>query len=335
MTKPSILSIVLLILIGISLISLDTDSTGKIEKWEMPEVIFPEDNPLTNESVELGAALFSERLFSKDTSISCQTCHSTFMALTDQLAVGEGVFGRQVTRNTPTLNNVGLHPYFMKDGKFNTLEEQVLGPIKDHREFDIEPEELLKRLKTVSYLNDMSLKAYDSELTIEIIQKAIANFERVLVSENTPFDAFMKGDRTAISKSAINGYELFKSKELNCIECHSGFDFSDYSFQNNGTFKVYTDSGRALITKDKTDIGKFKVPTLRNINLTFPYMHDGSLNTLKEVILHYNSGGQIHKNKSPLIKPLNLTEEEINDLVTFLYTLSDYAFITNTNLKDE
>lgn len=327
MTKPSILSIVLLILIGISLISLDTDSTGKIEKWEMPEVIFPEDNPLTNESVELGSALFSERLFSKDTSISCQTCHATFMALTDQLAVGEGVFGRQVTRNTPTLNNVGLHPYFMKDGKFNTLEEQVLGPIKDHREFDIEPEELLTRLKTVSYLNDMSLKAYDSELTIEIIQKAVANFERILVSKNTPFDAFMKGDRTAISKSAINGYELFKSKELNCIECHSGFDFSDYSFQNNGTYKVYADSGRALITMDKTDIGKFKVPTLRNINLTFPYMHDGSYKSLEDVIENYRLGGKKPETQSSLISGFKLTPKERQNLLDFFSSLTEYRFL--------
>lgn len=327
MKKPSILSIVLLISISISLISLSTNDSGKIEKWEMPEVIFPEDNPLTNERVELGGALFSERLFSQDTSISCQTCHSTFMALTDQLAVGEGVFGRQVTRNTPTLNNVGLHPYFMKDGKFNTLEEQVLGPIKDHREFDIEPEELLKRLKTVSYLNDMSLKAYDSELTIEIIQKAIANFERILVSKNTPFDAFMKGDRTAISKSAINGYELFKSKELNCIECHSGFDFSDYSFQNNGTYKVYADSGRALITKDKTDIGKFKVPTLRNINLTFPYMHDGSYKSLEDVIENYRLGGKNSETQSSLISGFKLTSKERQNLLDFFSSLTEYRFL--------
>ncbi len=327
MAKVSFITLGLLISMCIGLISFSTIQVGEIEKWELPEVQFPKDNPLTNESIELGAALFSETLFSQDTSISCQTCHSNFMALTDQLKVGEGVFGRQVTRNTPTLNNIGLHPYFMKDGKFKTLEEQVLGPIKDHREFDIKPDELVRRLKTVSYLREMSIKAYNSELTIEIIQKAIANFERILVSKDTPFDAYMQGNKTAISESAINGYKLFTSDALNCVKCHSGFDFSDYSFQNNGTYKVYVDSGRALITKDKADIGKFKVPTLRNIDLTFPYMHNGSFQSVKDVITHYETGGKDSNTKSHFIKGFTLSSLERQNLVDFLSSLTEYRFL--------
>jgi cytochrome c peroxidase len=327
MTKGYFIIIGVLLSICIGLISFSTNKLGKIEKWEMPQVVFPEDNPLSDESIQLGAALFSERLFSKDTSISCQTCHATFMALTDQLEVGKGVFGRQVTRNTPTLNNIGLHPYFMKDGKFKTLEEQVLGPIKDHREFDITPDVLLKRLKTVGYLQTMSQAAYDSELTVEIIQKAIANFERILIAKDTPFDAYMQGDKSAISESAINGYKLFISDELNCVKCHSGFDFSNYSFQNNGTYKFYVDSGRALITKSKVDIGKFKVPSLRNIDLTFPYMHNGSFKSLEDVIKNYESGGKGSKTQSNLIKGFKLTLKERQNLLDFLSVLTEYRYL--------
>lgn len=325
MTKSSL--IVFVSLTTIFLASFNFTKGGEIEKWEMPEVKFPEDNPLTEESINLGSALFSETLFSKDSTVSCQTCHASFMALTDQLPVGEGTFGRKVTRNTPTLNNIGLHPYFMKDGKFATLEEQVLGPLKDHREFDIEPDELIERLSTVNYLQEMSNKAYGSDLTIEIVQKAIANFERILVSKDTPFDAFMRGDKDAITESAKNGYRLFRSDKLKCIECHSGFDFTDYSFQNNGIYKVYQDSGRAVITKEKSDIGKFKVPTLRNLNLTFPYMHDGSFKSLEEVIKHYESGGLHSKNQSKFIKGFKLTESERQNLIDFFSSLTEYRYI--------
>ena len=192
---------------------------------------------------------------------------------------------------------------------------------------DIEPDELIKRLKTVSYLQDMSQKAYGSELTIEIVQKAIANLERALISKDSPFDAFMLGDNTAISESAVNGYRLFKSERLNCIQCHSGFDFSDYSFQNNGTYKVYKDSGRALITNDLSDIGKFKVPTLRNIDLTFPYMHNGSFKSLEEVIKHYENGGQDTDNKSHLIKGFHLTDAERQNLLDFLSSLTEKRYL--------
>jgi len=327
MAKSNFIILGVVVTMCIGLISFNSIRVIEIKKWEIPEVRFPIDNPLSNESVELGAALFSERLFSKDTSISCQTCHATNKALTDQLPVGEGVFGRQVTRNTPTLNNIGLHPYFMKDGKFETLEDQVLGPLKDHREFNIEPDELLSRLKTVSYLNDMSIKAYGTELTMNIIQKAIANFERILVSKDAPFDAYMQGDKTAISESAINGYRLFKSEELNCIQCHDGFDFTNYSFQNNGTYEVYVDSGRAFITKNTMDIGKFKVPTLRNINLTYPYMHNGSFQSLDAVITHYESGGKKSKNKSHLIGGFELTTLERQNIIDFLSSLTEYRFL--------
>jgi cytochrome c peroxidase len=137
----------------------------------------------------------------------------------------------------------------------------------------------------------------------------------------------MNGDKTAISASAQNGYKLFKSDRLNCIQCHGGFDFTDYSFQNNGTYKTYIDSGRALITKNKEDIGKFKVPSLRNLDFTFPYMHNGSFQTLEEVILHYERGGAGSENQSPLIKGFKLTDNERRDLLAFLSSLTEKRYI--------
>ena len=300
---------------------------GEIEKWEIPEVQFPEDNPYSDASIELGSILYSENLFSQDTSISCQSCHMPHMAFAEQLIVSEGVFNRKVTRNAPTLMNIGLHPHLMRDGKFKSLEEQVLGPLADHREFNLHQDSLIARLKTVPYYNEMSLKAYNSELTIEVVQKSLANFQRIVVSKDTPFDAYMKGDKKAISSSAKKGYELFKSDRLSCIKCHSGFDFTDYSFQNNGTYEVFKDSGRALISQEQTDIGKFKVPTLRNLNLTFPYMHDGSFETLDEVINHYESGGKENANKSEFIKGFELSKKERQNLLDFLSSLTEYRFI--------
>ncbi|MFT6411229.1 MAG: cytochrome c peroxidase [Flavobacteriales bacterium] len=297
------------------------------QKWAMHEVQFPADNPFSEESVTLGSALFGEQLFSEDTTISCQSCHMPHMGMTDQLKVGEGVFRRPVTRNTPTLLNIGLHPYFMKDGKFASLEDQVLGPIKDHREFNMDEDELLMRLQSLPYLDELSQEAYGADLTIDIIQKSLANLQRVLVSDDSPFDAFMLGNLEAISASAQNGYQLFTSDKLNCNKCHSGFDFADYSFQNNGTYAQYLDSGRAIVTKQTADIGKFKVPTLRNLAVTFPYMHDGSFQTLEEVIHHYEQGGQASSNKSPYITGFTLTDVEREDLLAFLGALTEKRFL--------
>ncbi len=250
-------------------------SNGQNQLWKFPEVEYPVDNPLTDASINFGGSLFFETLLSRDRSVSCQSCHLISQAFADHLKVGEGIEGRKVTRNTPSLFNVGFHPSLMKDGKFATLEDQVLGPINDHREFDLNPEEVEKRIAAIPMYQEMSQQAYGEPVSIEIIQKALANFQRALISKNSSFDDYMKGGVDSISMSAKRGFNLFSSDELNCTACHSGFDFSNYSFQNNGLHEVYLDSGRALITHSSGDIGKFKVPSLRNIALTYPYMHDG------------------------------------------------------------
>lgn len=295
-------------------------------KWERPTVIFPEDNPLSEASIELGSSLFFETLLSQDSTLSCQSCHLITEAFADHLPLGEGIKGRHVTRNTPTLSNIGHHPYFMADGKFATLEDQVLGPINEHREFDLNEKEVVERLKTVPLYNELSWKAYNQDITIEVVQKALANFERIIASDSTKFDQYIRGQATLTAQEK-QGWDLFNSPELNCIQCHNGFNFTNYSFQNNGLYQNYPDSGRALITKKPGDLALFKVPTLRNIAITYPYMHDGSINSLDEVIDHYAAGGKKHSSQSEFIQGFKITGEEKEALIAFLNTLTDSRYL--------
>ena len=324
MVKPLIFGC-LVIFIGIN--TSTTSDLTEYATWKKPEVIFPEDNPLSEESIELGGALFFETLLSRDRSVSCESCHLVTEVFADHLPLGVGIDGKKVTRNTPSLSNIGLHPYFMKDGKFATLEDQVLGPINDHREFDLSPEEVVKRLREVPYYNELSLAAYQDSITIETVQKGLANFQRIITSDSSAFDLYMRGNTAAISASAKAGWTLFNSPELNCIACHNGFDFTDYSFQNNGLYSNYADSGRAMVTRSDLDIGKFKVPSLRNVALTSPYMHDGSVETLEDVIKHYAKGGMSHPNQSSEITGFKLSATQQQQLVDFLMSLSDYRYL--------
>lgn len=316
---------VLIVLLGVLGVSSFDDSISS-DPWKRPDVNYPTDNPNSQASVELGSALFFETLLSKDSSISCQSCHLISEAFADHLPIGEGIKGRLVTRNTPSLQNIGLHPYFMADGKFKSLEEQVLAPIHEHREFDMTEEEVITRLQSVAIYNQYSQAAYGQEITIDIVQKALANFERALVSDNSRFDQFMRGE-IEFSKQEMRGWELFKAPRLNCTECHNGYNLTNYDFENNGLYKTYQDSGRALMTKDANDLAKFKVPSLRNVTMTYPYMHNGSFHSLEDVIDHYASGGQGHSSQSDFIKGFEIGLEEKKALIAFLKTLTEERYI--------
>lgn len=327
MIHKILILIFLLIVFGFTTESLFMEDTSVFfDDWEKPTVKFPDDNPFSEASVELGGELFFETLLSRDSSISCQSCHLITEAFADHLPVGEGIMGRTVTRNTPSLINIGLHPYLMADGKFSSLENQVLGPINDHREFDMSPEEVIARLKGISRYNELSRAAYNEDLSIEIVKKALANFERIIVSEGSRFDQFMER-KIELTQEEKMGFELFKSAKLNCIQCHNGYNFTNYSFENNGLYASYLDAGRALQTKREEDLAKFKVPSLRNVSITYPYMHDGSLHSLEEVIDHYASGGKGHTSQSKLIKGFKLQAHEKKALLAFLKTLTDSRFL--------
>lgn len=293
-----------------------------------PEPSIPEDNLLTKERIELGKKLFYETALSIDSSLSCGSCHLAAAGFADHNAVSIGVQGRVGFRNSPTLTNVAYHPYFFKEGGSPTLELQVLGPIENHDEMGFNAAELAKRLKDHPEYDELAEKAYDRKMDLFVLTRAIAAFERTLISGNSKYDQFVfqqKKEAMTIDEQA--GMELFFSERLACTTCHEGFDFTNYALENNGLYTDYQDKGRNRVTSDAADIGKFKVPTLRNIALTYPYMHDGSLKTLEEVIAHYQAGGKGHPNQHPAIQPFELSSSEKQQLLAFLNSLTDESFV--------
>jgi cytochrome c peroxidase len=212
------------------------------------------------------------------------------------------------------------------------LETQVIVPIQEHKEFDFHILLIAERLKKNKRYVELSYEGFGTEPNAKVIKESIATFERQIISNNAPYDQFKTGDKKAISKSARKGARLFFDK-LNCGSCHSGSDLTNDSIANNGLYEIYSDKGRYRLTEKESDIAVFKVPTLRNITMTAPYMHDGSISTLGAVLNHYESGGKSHINKSDLIQPFKLTGKERKDLLNFFKSLTDSTVLTNPNLS--
>jgi cytochrome c peroxidase len=301
--------------------------------FEAPD--FPEDNQLTQERWALGKRLFYDSALSVDSSISCASCHAQNLAFTDGRAVSLGVADAPGFRNAPTLANVAYHPYFMREGGVATLEMQVGVPIQEHAEFNFNFVLLSERLSRDSSYQRQSRLAYDRNIDPFVISRAIATFERTMISGRSAYDRFLQGENSALDVAALRGKDLFFSERTSCSSCHAGFDFTAYAFENNGLYTDYADPGRARLTGLESDRALFKVPTLRNIAVTAPYMHDGSFTDLEGVVNHYRSGGQPHPNKNALIRPLDLTDEEASDLVAFLQALTDHEFLTNPKFQPE
>jgi len=299
------------------------------------EIEFPEDNEFSQIRWELGKKLFYDPIMSIDSSVSCASCHSSELAFSDNVAFSLGVDDRIGTRNAPTLANVAYHQYYTREGGVPTLEMQILVPIQEHNEFDFNIVLLAERLKADSSYIQMSIEAYDREPDPFVITRSLACFERSLISGYSRYDHYENyGDLNALTQSEINGMELFFSDKTNCSQCHESFNFTNYAFENNGLYEEYDDVGRFRFTGNEEDLARFKVPSLRNIRLTAPYMHDGSIQSLGEVIEHYNSGGKNHLHKSSLIQPLSLTEKEKDELLAFLHSLTDDSFVTNPLFKN-
>jgi cytochrome c peroxidase len=297
-----------------------------------PEPYIPLDNKLTQSRVELGRQLFFDVRLSRNNSLACASCHNPKLAFTDGNKLSIGNKGELLSRNAPTLTNIAYQDSgLLFDRGVPTLEMQILVPIQEHKEFDFNIHLIAERLKKDTSLQSLSLKAYDSEITPFVITRSIAAFERTLISGNSPYDNFNNGDSSALTIDQQLGMELFLNT-LNCTECHSGFNFTNNSLQNNGLhpYPYPLDSGRMRVTALEKDRDLFKVPTLRNISVTGPYMHDGSITSLELVIEHYNSGGQQHNHKSDLITPLELTSDEKRQLIGFLNSLTDTSFINKS-----
>jgi cytochrome c peroxidase len=295
-----------------------------------PLPFIPEDNALTYERIALGKKLFYDPILSLDSSRSCASCHLPALAFSDSVAFSLGIENRLGTRNSPTLANVAYQKALLREGGIPTLEMQVLVPIQEHNEFDFNILVAGERMLADPEYVEMSMASYDREPDPYVITRAISAFERTMISGESPFDLFyFQGKNSALSASQKRGWELFQSDRLNCSKCHEGFLFTSQGFANNGLYDDYPDPGRLRLTGEESDRAVFKIPTLRNIALTAPYMHDGSLPNLQSVLAHYETGGRPHVNKSVLVKPFSLTEQERADLLEFLQSLTDEAFLNN------
>lgn len=301
-----------------------------------PSIVHPEGNEYSKERWDLGKKLFYDPILSKDGLVSCASCHDPSLSFSDNQDVSIGSDGLLGTRNAPSLANVAYHPYYTREGGIPTLEMQILVPIQEHNEFNNNIVLIADTLSKNSDYVQMAQVAYNQEPNAFVITRALSQFERSLISGQSAYDLEMNyGIEASMSESAIRGMKLFESERTECSTCHSGFNFTNYSFENNGLYEDYPDNGRERLTQDPADRARFKVPSLRNVALTTPYMHDGSMATLNQVIEHYNTGGKVHQNKSELIKPLNLSLEEKSDLLAFLNALTDHKFVNNKNLANE
>jgi cytochrome c peroxidase len=268
----------------------------------------PEDNPLAVERVELGRRLFFDRRLSRDGSIACSSCHDPERAFSDGRRIAVGVFGRAGRRNAPALINRGYGRSFFWDGRVATLEEQVLKPIQDTNEMDLTLPEAAARM---------------SQPAVEI-SRALASYIRSILSGDSRFDRFINGDRGALSTEQQAGLQLFRGK-ANCVACHVGPNFTDERFHNTGIAwhdGGFQDDGRFAVTGKAEDRGAFKTPTLREIALTAPYMHDGSVASLEDVIKYYDRGGNRNTGLDLEIHPLHLSSTEKQNIIAFLRCLN-------------
>ncbi len=324
----------------------------------LPALTIPNDNPQTAEKIALGKLLFHDKRLSADGSVSCASCHRGDKAFTDGAAVAQGLNGQLGVRNAPTIVNAAFFETLFWDGRANSLEAQALGPLTNPIEHGLKDNQAILDV----ILHDVAYRAQfqkifavpANQLSTEHVAKAIANYERSLIAGNSPFDRFLFGrDHSVLSNSAERGLDIFKRKG-NCLVCHeiswNNALFTDNRFYNVGvgferlapviddfiaaisqggnpdnfplTGAQRSELGRFNVTKAIVDIGKFKTPSLRNIALTSPYMHDGSLNTLEEVIEHYDKGGYKNRFIDAEIFPLHLTPQEKADLLAFLKALT-------------
>jgi cytochrome c peroxidase len=316
---------------------------------DFPQLEIPPDNPLTQAGVALGRRLFFDTRLSQDSSISCASCHLQALSFTDGAAVSPGVGGTLGSRSSMSLLNVGyVSTGLFWDGRSATLEEQALMPVEDPLEMHETWGNVIQKLQRDPDYPRWFREAFGirdkREMTRELAAKAMAQFERTLVSGDSRYDrVFIQGEGFP-TDSELRGFDMFFDNsfflpDAECGHCHGGILFTTHGFFNNaidsvGSLSDFRDPGRGAVTGRYLDLGRFRAPTLRNIALTAPYMHDGRFQTLEEVIAHYNSGGHIAENYDANMRPLNLTEQQKRDLIDFLHTLTDTSFVNNPSFQN-
>jgi cytochrome c peroxidase len=304
------------------------DESGGVWEVSIPlglgdDLLIPADNPLTREKVDLGRFLYYDPRLSAAGDVSCATCHHPDHGFGDGAPVSTGHEGQKGGRSAPTVINSTFSYLQFWDGRAASLEEQALGPIENPIEMANTVDGMVATVNGIPGYAPLFEAAFgDPEITPDRVAKAIASFERTVLSGNSAWDRFMAGDENAMTEEQKRGWELFKDK-AQCTLCHAGQTFSDSDFHNLGVGMAAKepDLGRYVVTENDADRGAFKTPPLRDITKTAPYMHDGSQATLLEVMEFYNKGGEPNDWLSDKIVPLELTEQEIQDVVAFLEAL--------------
>jgi len=280
-------------------------------------------NRRTPAKAELGRILYFDKRLSADGSVSCATCHDPKFGFTDGSAVSSGIRGQKGERSAPTVLNRAWSLAQFWDGRAATLEAQALGPMANPIEMGNSHDAIVNSLRGIPGYKPLFKAAFgDDDITIERVAMAIATFERTVLSGNSPYDRWKAGQANAMPPAAVRGYHVFQKAQ--CDACHEGHNFTSNMYANVGVGidKANPDLGRFEISKNPADWGAFKTPTLRDVEHTGPYMHDGSLKTLEEVVDYYDKGGTPNKNLDPHIKPQHLRTDEKADLVAFLKALS-------------
>lgn len=293
-------------------------------------IFWPKDNPYSAEKVALGRLLYYDKRMSSDGSVACASCHDPKKAFTDRGPFSTGIRQQKGGRSAPTVINRAFAPAQFWDGRAPTLEEQAKGPLANPLEMTMDKDAsaahkaAVGRLRQIAGYRRRFKKVFGTEdFDIDHVAKAIATYERTVLSGNAPFDRYEAGDKAALNPAQVRGMNVFFKKAA-CDSCHLGFNFTDGSYVNIGIGmdRPSPDLGRFMVSKREEDKGAFKTPTLREIEHTGPYMHDGRFNTLEEVIEHYDKGGIKNPYLDQRLKPLNLTAQDKSDLIAFLKALS-------------
>ncbi len=299
-----------------------------LQRWLLPdEPPHPADNEPTAERIELGKMLFFDPRLSRHGNMSCATCHNPMFGWSDGLPTARGHEGMLLKRASPTVINTAYNSIQMWDGRKKDLEDQAIGPMEAPVEMNTDFDHLFAFLNSNEGYKAAFAAAYPGKpIDKETIAKAIASYERTVISNDSPFDRWVRGDESAMTEQQVRGFRIFVDPEKgNCEICHSAPNFTDNGFHNIGLASVdggKGDPGRFAHKPIRILKGAFKTPTLRDITLTAPYFHDGSAKTLMDVVEHYVKGGEVKENLSPNIRPLKLTQQEKEDLVAFMEALT-------------
>lgn len=343
--KMRIVVILLGLLIASSSCKKDEETGQPEEKWDpttyelivpkgYPQPEIPQDNPMTVEGVKLGRMLFYDPILSADNSQSCADCHAPELSFTDVKKFSTGIDGIAGTRNAMSLINAAWIRNLNWHGDAGTLEEQAFEPVRNPVEMHNTWTNAVESLKSHPDYPDLFFDAYGTrDFDSTHVVQALAQFERILVSNNSRWDQYLRGE-AQLSAAESKGFEIFFTEKGDCFHCHTTILFTDNEFHNNGLDSIFSDLGHYEVSANPSDIGRFRTPTLRNLIYTAPYMHDGRFETLEEVIDFYSEGLKFSETIDPLMKKvdqggINLNQEEKENLIAFLKTLTDTGFVSN------